>query len=274
MDNLNNSTKVLKLPFTCQVKVHRPLCLKLEKLICRTLVIIEAIEAERPNCALAIQALCSLHFSLDKAKLVIQHCSESSKLYLAITARRIFSRCEKIRSALELYLSQIQNAVPKVLAAKISEILDDLRAEEFSVDILEDKAGKAIRELLEKDFSDSDSIKSAELVAVQIATRRLNITSSLALLDEKTALKRQLDKVNETNQREKERLKYLLYLLVKYGKFIRQLQTGSSHEQRHECDHKSVEVAVDDAVSENQADENNIGFLDVDQKDSLVPRHS
>ncbi|KAI4316825.1 hypothetical protein L6164_024765 [Bauhinia variegata] len=262
MDNTNNG----ELPYTCQVKVHRPLCLELEKFIPRMWDIIAAIEAERPNCALVIEALCSLQFTLDKAKLVIQHCSESSKLYLAITRRRIFSRCEKIRRALDLYLSQIQNAVPLVLAAKISEIVRDLRAEEFSVDIEEDEAGKAIRELLEKDFPDSDSIKKAELVAVQMATLRLKITSPAALLEEKTALKQQLDKVNDTNQREKECLKYLLYLLVKYGKFIRQLQTCSSHKQRRQCHHKSVELTANYAVGENQAD----GSFNIEVGDNAV----
>ena len=44
--------------------------------------IFPSLEAARPRSKSGIQALCSLHVALEKAKNVLQHCSECSKLYL------------------------------------------------------------------------------------------------------------------------------------------------------------------------------------------------
>ncbi|KAK7291195.1 hypothetical protein RIF29_06144 [Crotalaria pallida] len=243
----------IPIPSLCKVKVHHSICLELQGFIDRILQIILAIESFRPNCELAIQALCSLHFTLDKAKSVIKDCSESSKLYLAITSHKIFSRCEKIRNAFKLYLDQIQHVVPIPLAAKISAILHDLRDLKFSLESAEGDARKVVLSLFEKDLSDSASIENAELVAIQTATSRLGIVSQFALLVEKATLKRQLDKANYTNQKEKGLLEYLLYLLIKHGKIICQFQNGS-HSLQHEYHHQSIkqDLLVDEAMSENQ----------------------
>ncbi|XP_058722262.1 U-box domain-containing protein 6-like [Vicia villosa] len=206
-------------PICCEVKVHRSICIELQGFIDRILHVILSIESARPNCALAIQTLCSLHFTLDKAKLVIKHCSESSKLYLAITSQKIVSRCEKIRISFELYLDQIQNTVPIPLASEICAILEDLRGTKFSLEI-EDETRKVLLSLLEKEFPDSTSKEKAELEAIQVAALKLDIKSSISLLEEKENLKKQIEKVKKTNQKEKELLEYLLYLLIKYENFI------------------------------------------------------
>ncbi|KEH40158.1 hypothetical protein MtrunA17_Chr1g0155261 [Medicago truncatula] len=212
----------------CEVKVHRSICIELNGFIDRILHIILAIESSRPNCALAIQALCSLHFTLDKAKSVIKICSGSSKLYLAITSHKILSRCEKLRNSFELYLTQIQNTVPIPLAAEICSILKDLRDAEFSLEFEEDEARQVLLSLLEKEFPDSASMENAEVEAIKIVALRLDMKSSSSILVEKSSLKRQLEKVNKTNQKEKELLAYLLYLLIKYGKFIFKFQNESN----------------------------------------------
>lgn len=82
--------------------------------------------------------------------------------------------------------------------------------------------------LLEKEFLDSGSMENAELEAIKIVALRLDMKSSSSIQVEKASLKRQLEKVNKTNQKEKELLAYLLYLLIKYGKFIFQFQNGSN----------------------------------------------
>ncbi|KAI9118288.1 hypothetical protein K1719_010620 [Acacia pycnantha] len=223
--------KALDLSPTSQVKVHRSICLQLGKLTERISQIVLAIESARPNCALAVRALCSLNFTLDKANSIIQQCSHSSKLYLVIMAHKIVSRCEKIRSDLELYLTQIQQMVPILLDAEISGIIQELRAAEFSLEFAEDEARKALLELLEKDLPGSESINEVELDAVQISTLRLKITSPLALLEEKAALKLQIEKSNNTDQREMELVKYLLYLVTKYRKYICQFEKHVRHHQ-------------------------------------------
>ncbi|XP_057422571.1 U-box domain-containing protein 45-like isoform X2 [Lotus japonicus] len=185
------TTLQITIPSYCEVKVYRSLCIELHGFIGRILHLLLDIESARPNCALAMQALCSLHFTLDKAKSVIKHCSESSQLYL------------------------------------ISAILRDLRDTEFSLEFAEEEARKVVLSMFEKNFPDSVSMENAELEAIQIATLRLNIKSSSHLLVEKATLKRQLKNVNGTNQKEKELLEYLLYLLIKYEKLICQVQNGS-----------------------------------------------
>ncbi|TKY57708.1 U-box domain-containing protein 5 [Spatholobus suberectus] len=243
----------IQFPSYCKVKVHRSICLELLRLIDRILHIILAIESARPNCALAVQTLCSLHSTLAKAKSVIEHCSECSKLYLAIISHKILSRCQRIRNAFELYLSQIQNAVPIPLAAKISAMLHDLRDTEFSVEFAEGEARKVVLSLLEKNFPDSASMAKEELEAIQIATSRLEIKSPFSLLVEKATLKRQLEDLSETNLKEKELLEYLLYLLIKYGKSICQFP-NRCHSLKHECHDQSFghKLVVDEAICENQ----------------------
>ncbi|XP_057718741.1 U-box domain-containing protein 6-like [Arachis stenosperma] len=227
----NKGAKALENPNPCKdLKVHLSICLELQKLVDRILHIILATESARPNCTLAIKALCSLHLHLNKANSIIKHSSECSKLYLAMTSHRILSRCEKIRNAFELYLTQIQSAVPLSLAAEISGILHDLKDTEFSPEIEEVEARKAILALYEKDFNDSaSSMENAELEAIQIATSRLKINSTFSLIVEKASLRKQLDQVinNDTNQKEKQLLQYLLYLLMRYGKFIHQIGSNS-----------------------------------------------
>ncbi|KAK2452377.1 U-box domain-containing protein [Trifolium repens] len=228
LPNIAATALEIPIPSCSKVKIHHSICIELQGFIDRILHIILSIESARPNCALAIQALCSLNFTLDKAKLVIKHCSESSKLYLVITSHKILSRCEKIRNTFSLYLTQIQNTVPIPLVAEICTILQDLRDTKFSLEFEEDKTRKILLSLLEKEFSDSVSMENAEVEAIQIVALRLDIKSSFSLLVEKTSLKMQLEKVYKTNNKDKELLQYLYYLLIKYGKFIFQFQNGNN----------------------------------------------
>ncbi|KAK7383030.1 hypothetical protein VNO78_28695 [Psophocarpus tetragonolobus] len=248
----SNCSTALEIPIPSysKVKVHRSICLELHTLIDRIFHIILAIESARPNCTLAMQTLCSLHFTLAKAKSIIKHCSRCSKLYLAITSHKILARCQKLRNAFEVYLAQIQNAVPISLADKISALLHDLRTTEFLVEFEEDEARKVLLSLLEKTFPDAACMEKEELEAIQIATWRLEIKSQFPLLVEKATLKRQLEEVNETNQKEKDLLQYLLYLLIKYGKSVCRSQNGSDS-RRHE-------LVVDEALCENQVNDDSL----------------
>ncbi|MED6148246.1 hypothetical protein PIB30_051323 [Stylosanthes scabra] len=236
------------------VQVHLSICLELQRFIDRILLIILATESARPNCSLAIKALCSLHLNLNKTKSIIKHCSECSKLYLVMTSHRILSRCEKIRNAFELYLTQIQSAVPLSLAAEISAIIHELKDTEFSLENAEVEARKAILALYEKDLDDdssvsNSSIENAELEAIQIATSRLELKSPLSLMAEKASLRKQLDQVknNDTNQqKEKELLQYLLHLLIRYGKFIHQIGSNSLDHQHNKVNESIIDNVIRD----------------------------
>jgi hypothetical protein len=58
------------------------MCKALSIIYCKVLTIFPSLEAARPRSKTGIQALCSLHVALEKAKNVLHHCSVCSKLYL------------------------------------------------------------------------------------------------------------------------------------------------------------------------------------------------
>ncbi|XVF17914.1 hypothetical protein REPUB_Repub10bG0165800 [Reevesia pubescens] len=194
-------------------KVHHIMCTELRKLVDRITRVFPKIEAARPRCFSGIKALCSLNNAIEKAKLLLQYCNESSKLYLAITTDAIVSRCQKSKNLLEQGLCQIQSMVPVMLAVEISQIVDDLRVANFVPDKFEEEAGKVVRELLQRGAAASDSMENAEMRALQTAASRLHITSSTAILIEEKSIKELLEKVGDTHQQKNNILKSLLYLL-------------------------------------------------------------
>ncbi|KAB2094736.1 hypothetical protein ES319_A02G180000v1 [Gossypium barbadense] len=209
-------------------KAHHLMCTELRKFVDRILKIFPEIEAARPRCSLGIKALCSLNNALERAKLLLQYCNESSKLYLAITTDAIVSRCQKSKNFLEQGLCQIQSMVPVMLAVEISQIVDDLRAACFVPDKFEEEAGKVVRELLHQGATTSDSMELAETSALQTAASRLHINSPKAILIEKRSIKKLMEKIADTDIQKKKILKYLLYLLRKYGHLIIGEQTDNT----------------------------------------------
>ncbi|XAR73859.1 hypothetical protein NMG60_11007967 [Bertholletia excelsa] len=133
------------LPRPQDIKVHRLMCTKLIKLVDRILTIFPEIEASRPRCSSGLKAISSLNEGIKKARLLLEHCSVCSKLYLAITGEAVLSRCKRSTNLLEQCLSQIQNDVPVLLAAEISCIVSDMRDATFSLDSFEEEAGIVVR---------------------------------------------------------------------------------------------------------------------------------
>ncbi|XVF15772.1 hypothetical protein REPUB_Repub09cG0185300 [Reevesia pubescens] len=209
-------------------KVHHMMCTELRTLVDGIIRIFPEIEAARPRCTSGIKALCSLNGAIEKAKLLLQYCSESSKLYLAITTDAIVSRCQKSKNLLEQGLRQIQSMVPVMLAVEISQVVEDLQTAKFVPDKFEEEAGNVVRELLRGGAAASDSIEYAEMKAIQTAASRLHITSSTAILIEKRSIRKLLEKVGDTDQQKKKILKYLLYLLRKYANLIIGVQTDNT----------------------------------------------
>ncbi|XP_019172989.1 PREDICTED: U-box domain-containing protein 7-like, partial [Ipomoea nil] len=210
------------LPTPNSIKVHRLMCTELINSVSRASKILPAIEASRPRCRSGIEALCLLNKAIEKAKLILKQCSESSKLYLALKGDVILSRCQKSWSLLEVSLSQIQNMVPVLLAAEVAQLVDDLRGARFSLEPSEEEAAKVVKELL---FQCTKS----ELESVQVAMWRLNITSPNALLMEKRCIKTLLDNVGEGDGQKKKILLFLLDLLSKYGKAIVEQNTENGY---------------------------------------------
>ncbi|KAL0396007.1 UNVERIFIED_CONTAM: U-box domain-containing protein 5 [Sesamum calycinum] len=191
-------------PSARTIKVHAQMCSELLKVVVRVSKVFPEIEAARPRCSSGLEALCLLNNGIAKAKSLLQHCSESSVLYLALTGDAILSRCKKSRNLLEQSLSQIQNMVPVMLAAKISGIIADLRSAVFWLDPSEEEAGKVLRELLHRYGSTLDSTEEAALAAVHTVSALLHISSQKALLIEKRSIRKLLEKFGESEPSEVE----------------------------------------------------------------------
>ncbi|XP_009597246.1 U-box domain-containing protein 5-like [Nicotiana tomentosiformis] len=231
------------------IKVHRLMCMELIQLVSRVSILLPEIEAARPRC---LEALSLLNTEIFKTKTLIQHCSESSKLYLALTGAVILSRCDRSRNLLKQSLGQVQNMVPVSLASEISRLIAELKGAIFSLDPSEEEAGKVVMELLHQ-YVTTDSAEEHAFEATQVAMRRLHITSLLTLLIEKRSIKRMLGRVGDGEKRKI--LLLFLNILSKHGKSVVTQQTESGSLQRedfylyaNQCEAKSrMRCRSDDA---------------------------
>lgn len=125
---------------------------------------------------------------------------------------------------------------------QISEIVDDLKGATFTVESSECEAGNILLALLWQELRGSDSTNGSVLKALQLAALKLHITSPLALLIEKRSLRKLLDKVHEADAPKKKILKYLLFLLRKYGEAIIINQVESALAPHEQSIYSSIEL--------------------------------
>ncbi|KAI3808439.1 hypothetical protein L1987_24390 [Smallanthus sonchifolius] len=239
---------VEKLPSPSDIKVHRGMCTELIKIVDWVEKIFPEIEAARPRCSSGIQSLCLLSKAIDKAKMVVQDCSESSKLYLALTGSTVLSRCKISKNLLEQSLSQIQNMVPVMLASKISHITGELRGIKLNLDPSEEEAGKAVRSLLEAYRPGNRSENESGNEWIQIAAQKLQMTSPKALLFERRSIKKLLGQISEGNNKQQKKLilLHLLDLLSKYGKSIASGHVENDNSvQNQDYNSQTVDFRVD-----------------------------
>ncbi|CAI9756356.1 unnamed protein product [Fraxinus pennsylvanica] len=204
-------------------KMHGEMCKSLCYIYSKLLAIFPDLEAARPRSTSGIQALCALHIALDKAKNLLQHCAECSKLYLAITGESIVLKFEKARCALEDSLRLVKDIVPQVIGSQIEEILGELQEIVFSLDPTEKQIGDEIIALLQqgRNFNRNGSDNN-ELDSFHQAASKLCITSSRAALRERRALKKLIERAQaEEDKRKESIISYLLHLMRKYSKLFR-----------------------------------------------------
>lgn len=72
----------VNLIFFLFMQLHAGICRAFHPSVSKLSTIFPFIEASRPRSKPGIQALCSLHVALDKAKGLLQHCADCSRLYL------------------------------------------------------------------------------------------------------------------------------------------------------------------------------------------------
>ncbi|CAJ1930162.1 unnamed protein product [Sphenostylis stenocarpa] len=231
-------------------KVHSKICTELAKFVDRISRKVPDIEAARPGFSSGIESLCLLNNAIEKAKLLLQHCSECSKLYLAVTGDTVLSRCLKATRLLEKSLIQIQNMVPVILAVEVSRIIHDLECTRFVLDPDEEEAGRVVRELL---TSTSDSNDDSEVKALQSAASRLKITSPKAIVTEQRSIKKLLDKLGPNDLTKKKILRYLLHLLKKHAKLMVEEHVERVPEEQVATENSSQDSLRNDHVVSDQS---------------------
>ncbi|KAJ6845373.1 U-box domain-containing protein 45-like [Iris pallida] len=198
------------------------MCKVLYLIVHKVLEIFPFIEASRPRSKSGIQALCSLHVALDRAKTLLKHCSECSKLYLAITGDSILMKFEKARCALQDSLRRVENIVPQAIGCQIVEIVGELEGTVFELDQSEKEVGDDTISLLQKERQSNHSPNNRELEIFHHVALRLGITSSRAALSERRALKKLIERSRAEEDKRKESIvSYLLHLMRKYSKLFR-----------------------------------------------------
>ncbi|KAJ4879813.1 U-box domain-containing protein 6 [Raphanus sativus] len=203
-------------------KLHRDMCKELSAVYCKVLSIFPSLEEARPRSKSGIQTLCSLHIALEKAKNILQHCSDSSKLYLAITGDAVLLKFEKTKSALIDSLRRVEDIVPSSIGSQILDIVGELEHTKFLLDPSEKEVGDRIIALLQQGKKFDNCTDTAELETFHQAATRLGITSSRSALAERRALKKLIDKARAEEDKRKESIvAYLLHLMRKYSKLFR-----------------------------------------------------
>ncbi|KAL2519698.1 U-box domain-containing protein 6 [Abeliophyllum distichum] len=204
-------------------KLHGEMCKSLCSVYAKVLAIFPDLEAARPRSTSGIQALCALHIALEKAKNLLQHCADCSKLYLAITGDSIVSKFEKARCALEDSLRLVEDIVPQAIGSQIEEILGELQGIVFSLDPTEKQIGDEIIALLQQGRNfNSNCSDNNELDSFHQAASKLCITSSRAALRERRSLKKLIERARaEEDKRKESIIAYLLHLMRKYSKLFR-----------------------------------------------------
>ncbi|CAI8616995.1 unnamed protein product [Vicia faba] len=203
-------------------KLHGQMCKALSIVYCKVLSVFPSLEAARPRSKTGIQALCSLHVALEKAKNVLHHCSVCSKLYLAVTGDSVLLKFEKAKCALEDSLRRVEDIVPQSIGYQVQEIVNEFASVDFALDPLEKQVGDDLIALLQQGKKFDDDGESYELESFHQAATRLGITSSRAALAERRALKKLIDKARAEEDKRKESIvAYLLHLMRKYSKLFR-----------------------------------------------------
>ncbi|KAG8639999.1 U-box domain-containing protein 6 isoform X2 [Manihot esculenta] len=204
------------------VQLHGEMCKALSVIYYKILSIFPTLEAARPRSKSGIQALCSLHLALEKAKNILKHCAECSKLYLAITGDSVLLKYEKARSALVDSLRRVEDIVPQTIGCQILDIVSELENTVFSLDPLEKQVGDEIIALLQQGRKFDNCNDNNELECFHQAASRLGITSSRAALTERRALKKLIERARvEEDKRKESIVAYLLHLMRKYSKLFR-----------------------------------------------------
>ncbi|TVU15464.1 hypothetical protein EJB05_38985 [Eragrostis curvula] len=229
-------------------KLHGALCKQLHTVVVEVLDVIPALETTIPRSSSGLLVLSSLSISVEKAKNLLQHCSECSKLYLAATAGRVLTKFEKARQALLESLHQVEETVPDGINSKITEIAQELDKAVFALDESEKQIGDEVNQLIQNESKSNGFLGDNELEIFRQTAFRVGIASSAAALTERRALRRLLERAHAEEDVKKESIAaYLLHLMRKYSNIFRNevIDNTSSQCSSPPCSFISVSSSID-----------------------------
>ncbi|CAM0904079.1 unnamed protein product [Alopecurus aequalis] len=229
-------------------KLHGELCKKLYTVVHEVSIAIPALEATRPGSSSGLLALSSLRIAVDKAKNLLQYCSECSKLYLALTAECILTKFEKARYALLESLHQLEETLPEAFNSQIPEIAHELENSIFALDQAEKQAGDEVKQIIQNEKKSNGFLDDNELEFFRQTVLRVGITSSSAALTERRVLRRLLERAHAEEDTKKQSIAaYLLHLMRKYSSHFRSETMDSINSQcsSPSCSFSSISSSVD-----------------------------
>ncbi|KAL6652490.1 hypothetical protein ACP70R_011415 [Stipagrostis hirtigluma subsp. patula] len=229
-------------------KLHGALCKQLYTVVREVLDVIPALETTRPGSSSGLLALSCLSIAVEKAKNLLQHCSECSKLYLAVTGQCVLTKFEKARQALLDSLHQVEETIPEAIYSKIAEIKHQLEKAEFALDQSEKQAGDEVNRLIQNEKKSNGFLGDNELEFFRQTAFRVGIASSTAALAERRALRRLLERAHAEEDLTKESIAaYLLHLMRKYSNIFKSETTDYSNSQCSSlsCSTSSVSSSMD-----------------------------
>uniref|UniRef100_I1PMI2 RING-type E3 ubiquitin transferase n=1 Tax=Oryza glaberrima TaxID=4538 RepID=I1PMI2_ORYGL len=230
-------------------KLHGALCKQLHKVVLEVLDVIPVLEATRPGNSSGLLALSSLRIAVEKAKNLLQYCSECSKLYLAFTAENVLAKFEKARYALLESLHQLEETLPEAASSQILDIAKDLEKAVFTLDLIEKQAGVDVNQLVQNEAKSNGFLHDNELEFFRQTAFRVGVASSATALTERRALRRLLERAHAEEDIKKESVaSYLLHLMRKYSSIFRSETTdftNTSMCSSPSCSSRSLSSSID-----------------------------
>ncbi|XP_044966969.1 U-box domain-containing protein 7-like [Hordeum vulgare subsp. vulgare] len=229
-------------------KLHGELCKKLYTIVHEVSIAIPALESTKPGSSSGLLALSSLRIAVDKAKNLLQYCSECSKLYLALTAECVFTKFEKARCALLESLHQLEETLPEAINTQIPEIAHELENSVFALDQAEKQVGDQVKQIIQNEKKSNGFLDDNELELFRQTILRAGITSSAAALTERRALRRLLERAQAEEDTKKESIaSYLLHLMRKYSSHFRSetMDPINSQCSSPSCSFTSISSSID-----------------------------
>eukprot|EP00250_Pteridium_aquilinum_P001304 c11516_g1_i1 orf=300-2657(+) len=237
-------------------KMYGDMCCKLAALVQKIIEIFPALEALQPEKS-GMQALCEVHWGVDRAKSFLQRVVNSSTLYLAITSDSVLSKFEKVKECLDQSLRRLEANVPEGLAQQVSVFITDLQEMTFESNASDQEAGKEIISLLQKEKEVPGFNAETELEVFDMVMVKMGIKSDKAVIAEKRALRRLLHRTRKEEDKKKELIVlYLLHLLRKYTKVFKLaiMEEGSAAEATSSCPPSPSERGSEASTSGRDSD--------------------